>query len=463
MPMSVEAALRALAPLREGDVAILNDPFEGGTHLPDITTVAPVFDAGSGTPLGFVATRAHHADVGGMTPGSMPIAREIYQEGLRIPPILLLKGGRRVPEVWRLLLANVRTPGEREGDLDAQIGSLGVGIRRLLEIARRHGVPRTLAAQEALLAYADRLLRQGILLIPDGEWTAQDHLEGDGFTEEPITIRGRVTVRGDRVRVDFTGSAPQAVGGINAVAAVTASATRYVVRVIAEDLLGSPLPAGGGTMSALELVLPDRSVVNAALPASVAGGNVETSQRITDVLLRAFAQALPDRIPALSQGTMNNIAVGGTDPRTGRAFAYYETVGGGMGAGPAGPGLSGVHTHMSNTLNTPVEALEHAYPFRVLRYSVRRASGGRGAYRGGDGLVRDVEFLTPATLTLLSDRRRTGPDGHGGGEPGTPGEDLLIRDGAGIRLPGKVTLDVRTGDVLSLRSPGGGGWGPPHG
>ncbi len=483
MPMSVQAALRALPHLQPGDVAILNDPFEGGTHLPDITMIAPVHveviegegnapgaAAGELLPeaplLGYVAVRAHHADVGGMTPGSMPIAREIFQEGLRIPPVLLVRRGARVAEVWRLLLANVRTPEEREGDLDAQLGSIRVGVRRLRDIARRKGVSPTLAAQHALLDYADCLLRRGIERIPDGEWSAQDDLEGDGFVDEPIRIRARLEVRGDRVRIDFTGSAPQTTGGVNAVAAVTASAARYVVRVVVEDLLGDSLPAGGGAMGAMELLLPERSVVNASPPAPVAGGNVETSQRITDVLLKAFAGALPDRVPALSQGTMNNVAIGGTDPRTGRAFAYYETVGGGMGAGPSGPGLSGVHTHMSNTLNTPVEALEHAYPFRVLRYAVRRGSGGRGVYRGGDGLERDIQILAPARVTLLTERRRTGPAGQGGGEPGAPGANALLRAGheeerSAESLPSKATFEVQRGDIVSIRTPGGGGWGPP--
>ncbi len=461
MPMSVSAALAALGRLQPGDVAILNDPFEGGTHLPDITLVAPVFLEDTGDLLGYVAARAHHSDVGGMTPGSMPLAEEIFQEGLRIPPVLLHRAGKRVQEVWTILLANVRTPREREGDLNAQLGALHTGATRLREIAEQRGLHRTLQAQEALIAYGDRLFRTGVTRIPDGRLAAEDHLEGDGFSDDPIPVRVRITVSGDRIRVDFSGSAPQTRGGVNAVGAITASATRYVLRCVVEDLLGTPLPAGGGSMEGVELILPSGSVVNARPPAAVAAGNVETSQRITDVLFQALAKALPGRIPGLSQGTMNNTAAGGVDPRTGQPFTYYETVGGGMGGGPDGPGLSGVHSHMSNTMNTPVEALEHAYPFRVVRYSIRRGSGGAGMNPGGDGLRRDLEFLTPTHVTILSERRSAGPPGHGGGESGAPGENLLIRGQEATPLPGKVTFRADAGDMLSIRSPGGGGWGRP--
>lgn len=461
MPMSVASALAALGPLGAGDVAILNDPFEGGSHLPDITLLAPVTAPAGGERLAYVAARAHHSDIGGMSAGSMPLATEIYQEGFRIPPVLLVREGERVSEVWRLLMANVRTPAEREGDLEAQLAALHTGRRRLLDIRVRVGTDALLAAQREVLRYADSLLAEGIGRIPDGTWEAGDHLEGDGVSEAPVPVRARLTVAGRRVRIDFAGSAPQVEGGINAPAAVTASACRYVVRSVVEDLLGMELPAGGGSMRALEVLLPERSVVNARHPAAVAAGNVETSQRVTDVVLKCFGGALPDRIPALSQGTMNNTAVGGLDPATRLPFSYYETIGGGMGAGPRGPGLSGVHTHMSNTLNTPVEALEHAYPFRVQRYALRRGSGGAGTHRGGDGLRRDLEFLTAAKVSIWSERRRRGPEGRSGGRPGAPGENLLLRGDRPRRLPSKVTLTVRAGDVLSVRSPGGGGFGAP--
>jgi N-methylhydantoinase B len=461
MPMSVQAALEELGTLAPDDVVCLNDPFRGGTHLPDITLLSAVHGVEDRV-LGYVASRAHHSDVGGSTPGSMPLAREIFEEGLRIPPVRLFVRGKRNEDLWRTILANVRTPVERAGDLDAQLAALHTGRTRLLEIAGRRGSDATLAAMDALVAYADRLVEAGLERVPDGVYRAEDALEDDGFGSGRVPIRAALSVQGPRLRIDFTGTSPQVPGGINAVAAITASACRYVVRCVVEALLDEPLPAGGGSMSSVEMILPEGSLVNARPPASVAAGNVETSQRITDVLLKAFGRALPDLIPALSQGTMNNTTVGGVDPRTGEAFAYYETVGGGMGGGPTGPGLSGVHVHMSNSLNTPVEALEHAYPFRITRYGIRRGSGGAGMHRGGDGLRRDLMILTPARVALLCERRAVGPTGARGGSDGAPGENVLIRDGVEERLPSKVTFSVRAGDVVSIRSPGGGGWGVPR-
>ena len=469
MPMSVAAALDALGVLAPGDVACLNDPFEGGTHLPDVTLVAPVYcavptesqSAETDRLVGFVASRAHHSDVGGMSPGSMPLAQEIFQEGLRIPPVRLYVRGERNEDLWRTVLANVRTPAERAGDLDAQMAALHAGSNRLLEIVQSRGLSQTLIAMKALVAYADRLVEAGLTQVPDGDYAAVDQLDDDGFGSGPLPIEVGLSVRGSRLVVDFSGTHPQTDGGVNAVAAITASATRYVVRCVVEALLEETLPAGGGSMSAVTLRLPRASLVDACPPASVAAGNVETSQRITDVLMLAFAQALPKLMPALSQGTMNNTAMGGTDPRTGRAFAYYETVGGGMGAGPTGPGLSGVHCHMSNSLNTPVEALEHSYPFRVTRYGIRRGTGGNGIHCGGDGLRRDLMLLADAAVTLLCDRRLQGPAGAQGGEDGAPGVNTLVRKGVEMRLHGKETVNVATGDVVSIRSPGGGGWGRP--
>jgi N-methylhydantoinase B len=459
MPMSVAAALAELGTLNPGDVGAVNDPFRGGTHLPDITLIAPVRVPGQASPLAYVAARAHHSDVGGMTPGSMPLAREIYQEGLRIPPVRLVRGGARQDDVWRLLLANVRTPVEREGDLEAQLAALVAGERRLVDLAARRGATEVASAMSGLLEYADRLLRAGIARIPDGRYVAEDALEGDGFEPGPIGIRATVTVAGDRVEVDFTGSAPQTAGGVNAVEAITVSATRYVLRAVVERILEQPLPAGGGGMEAVTVVAPAGTVVAARLPASVAAGNVETSQRITDVLLRALAEALPELGTAQSQGTMNNLTVGGVDPRTDRPFAYYETMGGGMGGGADGAGLSGVHVHMSNSLNTPVEALEHAYPFRIREYSIRRGTGGAGRHPGGDGLRRDLELRVDAEVSLLTERRRLPPRGLAGGGDGAVGRNVLIRGDREQELPSKVTVRLQAGDVLSLRSPGGGGWG----
>jgi N-methylhydantoinase B len=351
------------------------------------------------------------------------------------------------------------TPIERAGDLGAQVGCIARGEQRLIELVNARGAEEIRSAMSGLIEYADRLVRAGISRIPDGEYRASDALEDDGFGNGPLPIHASVRVHGDELTVDYTGSASQTTGGINAVAAITSSATRYVVRCIIEALLDQALPAGGGEMAALHIVLPPRSLVNAEPPASVAAGNVETSQRITDSLFAAFAQALPDLIPAQSQGTMNNLTVGGIDPRSGEPFAYYETMGGGMGAGPQRAGLSGVHVHMSNSLNTPIEALEHAYPLRILRYQLRRETGGAGRHQGGDGLRRDVLLLTDADVSLLTERRQRGPAGAAGGLPGAPGENRLLHDDEERVLPAKATFQAAAGDILSIRSPGGGGWG----
>lgn len=457
MPMSVAAAITDLAPLEPGDVVALNDPFRGGTHLPDITLVSPVFTTTA--LLGYLAVRAHHADVGGMTAGSMPLAREIYQEGLRIPPVRLVQQGEPNRDLWRMLLANVRTPAEREGDLAAQTGCLLVGERRLHELVERSGEAEVRAAMAAIVAYGERMLLSAIARMPQGCYAAADVLEDDGFGNGPLPIEVQLIIASDSITADFAGSAAQTSGGVNAVASITVSCVRYVVRCIAEAMLKEGLPAGGGAMRCVHVRLPERSIVNASPPASVAAGNVETSQRITDVLLRAFAEALPDMVLADSQGTMNNLTLGGIDPRSQQAFAYYETMGGGMGAAPDCDGISGVHVHMSNSLNTPAEALEHAYPVRILHYSLRRNSGGTGKRRGGAGIRRDIELLTDMDVSLLSERRTTAPHGIAGGGDGATGENILIREGVESRLPSKTTFRALAGDILSLRSPGGGGYG----
>jgi N-methylhydantoinase B len=458
IPQSVRAAL-SVQRLEDGDVVVLNDPFHGGTHLPDLTAVRGVWVDGSEEPVAFVASRAHHADVGGSAPGSMPLSREIFQEGIRIPPVLLVRGGEPQSAVWRLLLANVRTPKEREGDLHAQLAALEVGVRRLRELAGRRGIDSLRQAFSALSIYAERLVRSVIARIPDGVYTAQDLMDDDGAGTTDVRIAVRVSVEGPEMCVDFSGSDRQCVGNINAVSAITESAVRYVLRCIAEAMLGTPLPAGGGDLSSVRIVMPPGTVVNASPPAAVAAGNVETSQRIVDTVFRAMAQALPDLIPACSSGTMNNFTVGGMDPETGASFAYYETVAGGMGANRDRDGLSGVHTHMTNSLNTPVEALEHAIPVRVRHYSLRRGSGGPGRRRGGDGLRRDIELLAPAHVCVLSERRRHPPCGARGGSPGATGENQLLRRREWTPLPGKFTAETEPGDIISIRTPGGGGWG----
>ncbi|MGA9303786.1 MAG: hydantoinase B/oxoprolinase family protein [Candidatus Sulfotelmatobacter sp.] len=464
MPMSVRAAIAACE-MAPGDVVMLNDPFRGGTHLPDITLVAPVYvkprrRARPASPDFYVASRAHHADVGGAYAGSMGLCREIYQEGFRIPPVRIMRAGVMERDVLALLLNNVRTPEEREGDLGAQIAACHTGAGRLQEVCARYGIDRAQSAARELLRYAEELMRSFLLRVPAGTYRAEDFLDNDGISDPPIKIA--VTVRvaeqpsGRVLTVDFTGSDPQVEGSVNAVEAITYSACFYVFRC----LLADDVPATAGLMRPIRVIAPEGSVVNARPPAAVAGGNVETSQRIVDVLLRALAQAIPDRIPAAASGTMNNLTIGGIDPRTGQPFAYYETIAGGMGARPGKSGVSGVHTHMTNSLNSPAEALEYAYPLRVRHYSLRSGSGGGGSHRGGDGIIREIEVLTDCEVTLLADRRLRGPWGLAGGEAGAPGKTCAIRSGGSVEeMPGKFSTRLEKGERIRIESPGGGGWG----
>ena len=526
MPMAVAAALKEIA-IQPGDVVALNDPFAGGTHLPDVTLVAGVFASGrvgkgesgregegssgregegesgregegargrggegeSGRegegargrigpflksprrplapspsrlvapsptrPFFFVANRAHHADIGGATPGSMGLATDIYGEGIRIPPIRIVRGGVTDQDTMRLLLANVRGNVERRGDFDAQIGSLKTGATRLLEIIDRRGERETIDYAGQLISYSARLMRHTISSIPDGMYEAEDVLDDDGIKQSPVPIFVRITVRGDKAIVDFSGSSPQVEGAINAVEAITVSAVSYVFRC----LIPGDVPASAGLMHPIQVIAPAGTIVNANPPASVAGGNVETSQRVVDVLFKALAQAIPEIIPAASQGTMNNLTVGGIDSRTGNEFSYYETVAGGAGARPSLDGMSGVHTHMTNSLNTPAEALEYAYPLRVHEYRLRKDSGGKGKFRGGDGVIREIETLVPARMSLLADRRKHGPYGLNGGEAGKTGKNLILRGKRKIKFPAKGSRLLEAGDRVRIETPGGGGWG----
>ncbi|MFZ3276014.1 MAG: hydantoinase B/oxoprolinase family protein [Candidatus Sulfotelmatobacter sp.] len=464
MPMSVRAAIAACE-MAPGDVVMLNDPFRGGTHLPDITLVAPVYvkprhRLNRASPDFYVASRAHHADVGGAYAGSMGLCREIYQEGFRIPPVRIMRAGVMERDVLALLLNNVRTPEEREGDLGAQIAACHTGTERLREICSRYGIDRAQGAAQELLQYSEELMRSFLLRVPTGTYRAEDFLDNDGISGRPVKIAVTVKVRGrvpgPAVTVDFTGSDPQVEGSVNAVEAITYSACFYVFRC----LLADDVPATAGLMRPIRVIVPEGSVVNARPPAAVAGGNVETSQRIVDVLLRALAQAIPDRIPAAASGTMNNLTIGGIDPRSGQPFAYYETIAGGMGAAPGKSGVSGVHTHMTNSLNTPAEALEYAYPLRVRRYSLRSGSGGTGTHCGGEGIIREIEVLTDCEVTLLADRRTLGPWGLAGGEAGSPGKTSVIRNSGSVEeMPGKFSTRLRKGERIRIESPGGGGWG----
>jgi N-methylhydantoinase B len=457
MPLSVSAAIQDCSPFHPGDQVLLNDPYRGGTHLPDITLVTPVFIAkdSSDLPFGFVASRAHHADVGGTAPGSMAIARDIHQEGLIIPPVKLVEQGTLNDAVYKLILANVRTPAERAGDLGAQIAANRRGAERMAALVSNHGADEVLHYMEELLSYTERLTRALLLNIPQGVYRFSDALDDDGVEKNPIPIQVAITISGDEALVDFTGSAPQVNGSLNAVYAITLSAVFYVFRC----LIGADVPTNTGSMEPIRIIAPEGSIVNALTPSPVAGGNVETSQRIVDVLLGALASALPAVVPAASQGTMNNLTIGGWDSEKNAPFTYYETMGGGMGARPDSDGPSAIHSHMTNTLNTPVEALEFSYPLRVLRYAIRRGSGGKGRFQGGDGIIREIEMIAPSQVSLISERRNIPPYGLEGGQPGATGENVWIRQGEEIPLPSKGTFYANTGDVIRICSPGGGGFG----
>jgi len=457
MPYSVAAAVSAFAELAPGDVVVLNDPYAGGAHLPDVTFVAPVFT--EGTIVAFVANRAHHADVGGKEPGSLAgDTREIYQEGLRIPPVRLWKRGVLERDLLDLILLNVRTPDERLGDLEAQYAACTIGIARTGELLREHGTKRLSDAMAAIASYSERRMRDAIKHLPDGAASYEDVLDGDGGSEDPIPLRVAIRIAGDEITVDFEGSAPQVAGPINAVEAVTVSATYYAVRALTDP----EIPPNHGCYRPIRVLAPSGTIVNCRPPAPVVGGNLETSQRIVDVILGAFGKLAPERAIAACQGTMNNLAIGGIDPRTGCAYSLYETMGGGYGARPDRDGIDGIHSHMTNTLNTPIEALETAYPLRVERYELRPGSAGDGKYRGGLGIRRDIRCLDhEARASFLTDRRESRPYGIAGGESGGRGENVLIRDGEEFVLPAKGTTSVLPGDVISIRSPGGGGYGDP--
>ena len=472
MPMSVKAALETLD-LQPGDIAVLNDPYAGGTHLPDVTMVAAVFDEGkrqkakgkkqnfahrspatNHRPLFYVANRAHHADIGGATPGSMGRADEIYQEGLRIPPVRLMIGGEVNTDVMRLISANVRLPEERQGDLTAQLGAIATGQNRLLEIVERYGFQEANLYASRLIAYTGEMMRRVIRQLPDGVYGAEDFLDDDGYSDEPVRIKVSIKIKGDKATVDFSGSAPQVRGPINAVEAITVSGVYYVFRC----LIAADVPASWGIMEPIEVIAPEGTIVNARPPAAVAGGNVETSQRIVDVLLLALSKAT-NLVPAASQGTMNNLTIGGIDSRTNRAFAYYETVAGGMGARDGLAGLDAIHTHMTNSLNTPAEAMEYDFPMRVRRYSIRKESGGAGKFHGGEGVIREIELLTDAQVTILSDRRKTLPYGLRGGQSGKAGRTILISKEGETVLAGKESVQAKAGDRVRIETPGGGGYG----
>lgn len=463
VPVHLGSMLSALAPtlanaqaLQEGDVLIVNDPFIAGAHLPDVLFVSAVHTAGQH--IGYVATRAHHSDVGGMEPGSMPgNSREIWQEGLIIPPVLLYRRGVLQTDVERLILANVRTPLERRGDLNAQLACLRVGERRIAELTAKYGADVLMRGMDALLDYADRRMRGRIAQFRPGVYRAQDALDDDGISSEPVPIQVTITIEGDHMVIDFAGSSAQRPGNINAVAPMTHSSVFFALKVVTD----ASIPANAGAFRAIEIRIPEGCVLNARAPAAVCAGNTETTQRVADVVLRAMAECAPERVPAASQGTMNLISIGGVDPRNGRRYTYVETIGGGQGGRPMGPGQDGIQCNMTNTMNTPVEALEITYPLRVERYELREGSAGAGKNRGGLGMVRALRILDhEARLSLQSDRRRLSPYGLHGGEPGHRGRNLVIDAVGGVHeQPGKVTLTLKPAETVVVETPGGGGWG----
>ncbi len=451
MPRSVEAAIRECGPLHQGDVVLLNDPFCGGTHLPDFTSVAPIYV--HDVLVAYSATRAHHADVGGMTPGSMPLSQSIYQEGIIIPPVRLFNRGVRNEAVFALVVRNSRTSDERTGDLAAQLACHAIADERVNDLIGSTSIDVFTTSAHQLIAYGERRMRQLIQSIPDGVYAAEEFLDSDGIIDEPVRIAVTLTVQHDMLHIDFTGTADQCRGPLNAPMAVTESAVLYALRI----LDGDDLPASAGLYRPLQWNIPYRSLLNPAPPAAVAGGNVETSQRVVDVILHALSYAIPDIIPAQSAGTMNNWTMGGTR-RDGTPFAYYETLGGGMGARAHAAGLDAVQTHMTNTRNTPIEAFERLYPVRVESLSIRTASGGRGRRRGGHGLHKAIRFLVPVTLTVLTERRIFSPQGTRGGSAGAAGVNTLVTDQT-IQLPGKGTFDVEADAVFVIETPAGGGYG----
>ena len=457
MPLAVKSVLKEFKEFSDGDMILLNDPYNGGTHLPDLTLIAPIFFKKE--LVGFVANRAHHSDVGGKVPGSMPgDAEEIFEEGLIIPPVKLFDGGKLNEGVLRVLLANTRTPEIRKGDIMAQVAANKIGMKRVQRILEKYGLDTFRDCVDEILNYSERRMLSEIRKLPKTKVSAEDYLDDSGSEDKPVKIKVTVQINENSIIFDFTGTDKQVRGPINAPFAVTLSASYYVLRAITDPTI----PANEGAYRPLIVKAEKGTVVNATPPYAVAGGNVETSQRIVDVLLKAFAEIIPEKIPAACQGTMNNITIGGIDPRTNKPFTFYETIGGGFGARFGLDGIDGIHSHMTNTMNTPIEEIEKRYPIMILKYSLRPNSGGLGKWRGGLGIERVYKVLTRAILSVLGDRHKFPPWGLRGGLPGAPGEYVVIRkNGETIRLGSKDRIPLNPGDVVIIRTPGGGGYGNP--
>ncbi len=456
MPLSVRACIDTLRDrLVEGTMALVNDPYSGGSHLPDLTLIAPVYYRGC--LIGYVANRAHHADVGGSSPGSMPgISTSIEEEGVIIRPRIVVRDGMLDTDTITDLMQSTRTPDERLGDLTAQLAANKTGMRRLIEIASVHGTQTLTNTFRDLISYSAYMMSKELSRTGDCEAQFTDFMESDGTGIWHIPIRVRVRIANGRALISFDGTARQVRGNINCPYASTLSAVYYVFI----SLFGRHVPTNEGCWSVLDIDVPQGSLLNPHYPAAVAAGNVETTQRIVDAILGAMAQIVPDVVPAASQGTMNNLAIGGIDHRKSRPFTFYETIGGGAGAARGRMGTSGIHSHMTNTLNTPVEALEIAYPLRVRKYSLRPHSGGNGEFRGGDGIIREIEILSDeCTVSIQSERRVERPWGLEGGEDGLCGKNCIIVDGRTYQIQSKSSVTVPAGTVVRIETPGGGGWG----
>ncbi len=453
MPLSVKSAVKTVD-TDSGDMIIVNDPYKGGTHLPDITIAAPIF-LGKDSPQFYVANRAHHSDVGGISPGSMPLSTSLYQEGIIIPPIKIVEHGIIDKKLMKFFLNNVRTPLEREGDLSSQIMANITGIKRIEEIVAKYSFDTTLFYADALNDYAESIMRKTIMKIPNGIYRYVDSMDDDGQSTTDIKIKLTMKIADDVAELDFSDSDDQTRGNINAVYAITMSAALYVFR----SLVLQDIPTNSGCMRPIKVITRKGSIVDAEFPSAVAAGNVETSQRIVDVILGALSLSMPEIIPAASQGTMNNITIGGID-ESGKPFTYYETIGGGMGANNKSSGESAIHSHMTNTLNTPIEALEYSYPLTVTEYSIRKDSGGRGRFDGGDGLNREIKLLSDAQITVLSERRKSAPYGLKGGDAGQRGKNIIKFSGQEQKeMPSKFNTNLKKGDIIRIETPGGGGYG----
>ncbi len=455
MSFAVKAVLDELG-INEGDIFVLNDPFKGGTHLPDITCITPFFV--DGRLEFFLASRAHHADVGGISPGSMPLSTSLDEEGVLIPPSRLYENGKLNKALFHDIVSKSRDPEEREGDFRAQVGCLEFGAGRLKEIISKYSLDKIKEAAAELLNYSEKLMKAEIKNIPDGTYSFEDYMDDDGAGTTDIPIRATITISGEEARVDFKGTSRQVSGCVNTPFSVTTAAVLYVFQCLAsgDDV---DMPLNSGPLRAIEIVAEPSSLVNATYPSAVSAGNCETSQRIVDVVLGALSKAIPDKVPAASNGGMNNVTFGTLNPVTGKEFAYYETIGGGMGGIIGRSGPSAIHSHMTNTLNTPVEAFERELPIMIDTYSVRENSGGEGKYPGGDGITRSFKFLTDTTVTVITERRIRCPYGVNGGGAGKSGRNTIIREGVVEQLPPKASVEVKKGDVLRIDTPGGGGWG----